>query len=93
LRYNIKIREGRGFTFEELKKAGFHVKKAQKLGIAVDHRRRNTNEESLELNVQRLNEYKAKLIVFPHKTCGKKGEKKMAVDVLPPWHHQFLLGW
>jgi len=83
LRYNIKIREGRGFTFEELKKAGFHVKKAQKLGIAVDHRRRSTNEESLELNVQRLNEYKAKLIVFPRKTRRKKGEKKMAVDVLP----------
>jgi large subunit ribosomal protein L13e len=82
LRYNIKIREGRGFTFEELKKAGFEVNKARKLGIAVDHRRRNTNEESLEVNVARLNAYKAKLIVFPRKTRGKKGEKKMAVDVL-----------
>jgi large subunit ribosomal protein L13e len=80
LRYNIKIREGRGFTFEELKKAGFEYKKAQKLGIAVDHRRRNTNEESLEMNVQRLKEYQSKLIVFPRKTRGKKGEK-MAVDV------------
>jgi len=80
LRYNIKIREGRGFTFEELKKAGFQVNKARKLGIAVDHRRRNLSEESLELNVQRLKEYKDKLIVFPRKTRGKKGEKKMAVD-------------
>ena len=84
LRYNIKIREGRGFSFEELKKAGFEVKKAAKLGIAIDHRRRNTNEESLEMNVQRLNEYKAKLIVFPRKTRGKKGEEKMAVDVITP---------
>jgi large subunit ribosomal protein L13e len=84
LRYNIKIREGRGFTFEELKKAGFHVKKARKLGIAVDHRRRNLSDESLELNVQRLKEYKDKLIVIPRKTRGKKGEKKMAVDVCPP---------
>ena len=79
LRYNIKIREGRGFTFEELKKAGFEVKKAAKLGIAIDHRRRNTNEESLEMNVQRLNEYKAKLIVFPRRTRGK-----MAIDVITP---------
>jgi large subunit ribosomal protein L13e len=51
------------------------------LGIAVDHRRRNASEESLEMNVNRLKEYKAKLIVFPRKTRGKKGEKKMAVDV------------
>ena len=58
------------------------IKKAQKLGIAVDHRRRNTNEESLEINVQRLKEYQSKLIVFPRKTRGKKGEK-MAVDVFP----------
>ena len=50
----------------------------------MDHRRRNTSEESLELNVNRLKEYKAKLIVFPRKTRGKKGEKKMAVDVLHP---------
>jgi large subunit ribosomal protein L13e len=78
----MKIREGRGFSFEELKKAGFEIKKAQKLGIAVDHRRRNTNEESLEMNVQRLKEYQSKLIVFPRKTRGKKGEK-MAVDVFP----------
>jgi Ribosomal protein L13e len=63
-----------------LKKAGFEYKKAQKLGIAIDHRRRNTNEESLEMNVQRLKEYQAKLIVFLHKTRGTKGEK-MVVDV------------
>lgn len=50
------------------------------MGIAVDHRRRNPSEEGLELNVQRLKEYKAKLIVFPLKTRGKKGEK-MAIDV------------
>jgi large subunit ribosomal protein L13e len=83
LQYNIKLREGRGFTFEELKAAGIEVKKALKVGIAVDHRRRNASEESLELNVARLNEYKAKLIVFPRKTRGKKGVEKMAVDVPP----------
>jgi len=38
------------------------------------------SEESLELNVARLKEYKKKLIIFPRKTRGKKGEK-MAVEV------------
>jgi len=80
LRYNIKIREGRGFTFEELKKAGFEPKKAAKLGIAVDHRRRNSSEESLALNVDRLQQYKAKLIIFPRKVRQKKGEEKMVLD-------------
>ena len=32
-----------------------------------DHRRKNRNTESLQLNAQRLKEYKAKLIVFPRK--------------------------
>merc|ERR1712217_570750 len=35
------------------------------VGIAVDHRRRNKSVESLQLNAQRLKEYKSKLIVFP----------------------------
>jgi len=80
LRYNVKLREGRGFTYEELAKAGFEPRQAAKLGIAVDHRRRNLSEESLELNVARLKEYKERLIVFPRKTRAKKGEK-MTVEV------------
>jgi large subunit ribosomal protein L13e len=31
----------------------------------VDHRRKNRSLESLQLNVQRLKEYKSKLIIFP----------------------------
>ncbi|CAO3639991.1 unnamed protein product [Mucor hiemalis] len=65
LRYNMKLRSGRGFTLEELKEAGVPRKEARSIGIAVDHRRRNKSNESLELNVQRLKAYKAKLIVFP----------------------------
>merc|ERR1712007_234180 len=38
---------------------------AQTIGIAVDHRRRNKSVESLQLNAQRLKEYKSKLILFP----------------------------
>jgi large subunit ribosomal protein L13e len=58
------------------------MKKATKMGIAVDHRRRNANEEGLELNVQRLKEYKAKLILFPRKSkTYKKGQEKMVIEV------------
>merc|ERR1712173_548877 len=54
-----------GFTLEELKAAGLSKNYAQTIGIAVDHRRRNKSVESLQLNAQRLKEYKSKLIVFP----------------------------
>ncbi|KAI8888827.1 50S ribosomal protein L13e [Backusella circina FSU 941] len=79
LRYNMKLRTGRGFTLEELKEAGVRRKEARSIGIAVDHRRRNQSNESLELNVQRLKAYKAKLIVFPRKAGKpKKGDSEAA---------------
>ena len=65
LKYNIKQRTGRGFTLEELKAAGLSKNYAQTIGIAVDPRRRNKSVESLQLNAQRLKEYKSKLILFP----------------------------
>merc|ERR1712027_205303 len=64
-KYNIKVRAGKGFTLEELKAAGLSKKYAQTIGIAVDHRRKNKSVESLQLNAQRLKEYKSKLILFP----------------------------
>ena len=67
VKYNYKLRQGRGFTFAELKEAGVNRKEARSIGIAVDHRRKNHSAESLQMNVQRLKEYKAKLIVFPRK--------------------------
>eukprot|EP00916_Digyalum_oweni_P020932 GHVL01034840.1.p1 GENE.GHVL01034840.1~~GHVL01034840.1.p1 ORF type:complete len:144 (+),score=16.94 GHVL01034840.1:58-489(+) len=74
-RYNMKLREGKGFTFAELKEAGVCRHKARTIGIAVDHRRRNKSQESLELNTQRLKEYMSKLTVFP-----KRGRKCKAAD-------------
>merc|ERR1712088_709467 len=65
LKYNIKTRLGRGFTLAELKDAGMSKKEAQSIGISVDVRRRNRSIEALQLNVRRLKEYKAKLILFP----------------------------
>lgn len=50
---------------QELKEAGITKGYAKSVGIAVDHRRTNLSVESLQANVQRLKEYKSKLIVFP----------------------------
>jgi len=75
IRYNTKIREGRGFTLAELKEAGIGKKDARGVGIVVDHRRRNLSEEGKKLNVERLKAYKEKLIVFPRKAGKpKKGD-------------------
>jgi len=74
VRYNFKTRIGRGFTFQELKKAKISKAEAKNIGIAVDHRRRNKCEESLALNTARLEEYKQKLMVFPRGQKVKKGD-------------------
>ncbi|MFH4975108.1 hypothetical protein AB6A40_001817 [Gnathostoma spinigerum] len=87
IRYNKKLRLGRGFTLQELKAAGIGKRIAPTIGIAVDCRRRNRSLESLQLNVQRLKEYQAKLILFPKKlNAPKKGdssaeELKMATQL------------
>ncbi|CAN6452055.1 unnamed protein product [Victoria cruziana] len=67
LKYNMKLRAGRGFSLEELKAAGISKKLAPTIGIAVDHRRRNRSLEGLQSNVQRLKTYKAKLVIFPRR--------------------------
>ncbi|KAJ9685173.1 hypothetical protein PVL29_017272 [Vitis rotundifolia] len=67
LKYNMKVRAGRGFSLEELKAAGIPKKLAPTIGISVDHRRKNRSLESLQANVQRLKTYKAKLVVFPRR--------------------------
>jgi len=75
VRYNRKLREGRGFTLAELKEAGIGRKEALGVGIVVDHRRRNLSEEGKKLNVERLQAYKTRLIVFPRKSGkAKKGD-------------------
>jgi len=67
--------EGRGFTIEELKLAGIRRKEAKSIGIAVDARRRSKSEEGQKINVERLQEYKNRLVVFPKKAgVSKKGD-------------------
>lgn len=75
IKYNRRVRAGRGFTLEELKEAKIPRKMALSIGIPVDHRRQNTSVESLQANVARLNEYRSKLILFPRKSkAPKKGD-------------------
>ena len=71
-KYSAKVRFGRGFTVEELKAAGLSPRYAQTIGIAVDYRRKNRCEESLELNKGRLEAYKANLVIL------KKGDSAPA---------------
>ncbi|XP_028665631.1 60S ribosomal protein L13 [Erpetoichthys calabaricus] len=87
IRYHTKVRAGRGFSLEELKAAGINKRVAATIGISVDPRRRNKSTESLQANVQRLKEYRSKLILFPRKASApKKGdsspeELKMATQL------------
>lgn len=81
VRYNRKIREGRGFTLAELKAAGVGKKEARGVGIVVDHRRRNLSEEGKAINVERLKAYKAKLIVFPRKAGKPKSGDSTAEEL------------
>ena len=76
IKYNMKQRSGRGFTLEELKVAGVDRNFARNIGISVDYRRRNRNEEHLRRNVERLKEYRSKLVLFP--TDPKKPKKQDA---------------
>lgn len=75
LKYNMKLRQGRGFTPEELKLAGIRKKEARSIGIPVDHRRKNKSEEGLQMNVDRLKAYRERVIVLPRRTKKTKGQK------------------
>lgn len=65
IRNKHRLRFGKGFSAEELKGSGIPIPMARTIGIAFDRRRQNRCEESLNLNIQRLKEYKSKLILFP----------------------------
>ncbi|CBF79279.1 hypothetical protein AN7003.2 [Aspergillus nidulans FGSC A4] len=81
VKYNRRVRAGRGFTLAELKEAGIPKKLARTIGIAVDHRRTNYSKESLVANVARLKDYKARLIIFPRKSGQFKKTDSTAEEV------------
>ncbi|KAJ5929660.1 hypothetical protein N7454_006610 [Penicillium verhagenii] len=81
VKYNRRVRAGRGFTLAELKEAGIPKKLASTVGISVDHRRTNYSKESLVANVARLQDYKARLILFPRKSGQFKKLDSSVEDV------------
>lgn len=70
-KYSARARLGRGFTVEEVRAAGFTPAYARTVGVAVDPRRTNRSEGAMAANVERLKEYRTKLIVFPRKRLSK----------------------
>jgi len=80
IRYNRKIRAGKGFSLDELKAAKIPKRKARAIGISVDHRRKNRTQEALDNNVRRLKRYKAKLVIFPSRAAKKNAKNKKLVE-------------
>ena len=62
-----KQRFGRGFSREELKKAGTSLKEALKLGIPVDFRRKTVYQENIEA---------IKTLLEKAESKSKKGKSK-----------------
>lgn len=55
---------------------------AQTVGIAVDHRRTNKSDESFQLNVNRLVEYKGRLVVLSKKSGGKIDVPQLTTEIV-----------
>ncbi|KAL7580314.1 hypothetical protein ACA910_004349 [Epithemia clementina (nom. ined.)] len=83
-KYSSKVRLGRGFTVEELKEVGWHPSYARTIGIAVDMRRKNHSEESLEANVARLKAYKEKLVILKKGDETPKGDGVLVTKDVQP---------
>jgi len=75
IKYNQKIRGGRGFSLDELEAAKIPRKFASTIGISVDHRRKNRSEEAFQTNVARLKQYRSKLVIFPRKPTSQRAKK------------------
>ncbi|QID81654.1 60S ribosomal protein L13B [Saccharomyces pastorianus] len=84
VKYNRKVRAGRGFTLAEVKAAGLTAAYARTIGIAVDHRRQNRNQEIFDANVQRLKEYQSKIIVFPRDGKAPEAEQVLSAAATFP---------
>lgn len=72
-RYNNKVKLGRGFTCDELKRAGIRgLNFARSIGICVDLRRKDTCSETQKMNAERIKEYVSKMILYPRRNADKK---------------------
>jgi len=55
VRSKRKARKGKGFSRAELKQIGLSLKRALKLGIPIDTKRRTKHEENIEALKKHLN--------------------------------------
>ncbi|KAL9118709.1 MAG: hypothetical protein Q9187_004746 [Circinaria calcarea] len=81
IKYNRRVRAGRGFSLTELKEAGIPRKLAPTIGISVDPRRVNLSNESLVANVERLKAYQARLILFPRRVGQHKKQDSSKEEI------------
>ena len=80
-KYNTKRRLGRGFTKKELENAGIKgLSYARSIGIAIDLRRKDTCNETLNVNTERIKNYISRIILYPRKKNDKKPQVKEATQ-------------
>lgn len=74
------LRKGRGFSIEEIRKAGLTLPGAKRMGIPIDKRRRTSHPQ----NVQRLKEdFGAVIPLIEIKGIGAVAEKRLIdADIL-----------
>jgi large subunit ribosomal protein L13e len=72
LKPNGKQRSGRGFSPEELKKAGLNHVEAARLGIPVDFRRKTAHDENVEAVKAHAEKKKAEIKPKPKKKPKSK---------------------
>jgi large subunit ribosomal protein L13e len=67
LKPNRKQRSGKGFSPEELKKAGLNPTEAAKLGLPTDLRRKTAHDENIEVVKAYVEKKKAEAKLEPKK--------------------------
>lgn len=80
VKYNMRVRSGRGFTLDEIEAVGLNPSQARQMGIMVDHRRKNRSQEGFDANVERLQAYQESIVILP---ATRKEKKAAAADALP----------
>jgi len=78
---NKKKRMGKGFSHEELKKAGLNLQEARRIELPIDFRRRTSHDENVEAIKNYAAHEKAKQKPVPKPAAAKtaaKTEKRKA---------------
>jgi large subunit ribosomal protein L13e len=79
LKPNEKKRMGKGFSREELKKAGINLQEARIIELPIDYRRRTAHDENVEAIKTYASDEKAKRKPVPKpkaESAAKTGKRK-----------------